>query len=183
METIRPPFGGLILINLRNQVYQQGKCHTNTACHSRSREADMELWHFLQKGFLYFIQKNPKFLIFQSALEKSTQILGKTEIKKTTQQFFLKSLATADDFNICPNYLFHFYCTSTWSLKSSIQQKPRFIFHIPEILYLKFMLFFPLFKLQPQLQLLQSSPVHCILGILELNDLVKNCSKLVEKYL
>lgn len=45
------------------------------------------------------------------------------------------------------------------------------------------MLFFPLFKLQPQLQLLQSSPVHCILGILELNDLVKNCSKLVEKYL
>lgn len=51
------------------------------------------------------------------------------------------------------------------------------------LLYLKLTLFFPLFKLQPQLQLLQSSSVHCILGILELNDLIKNSSKLVEKYL
>lgn len=79
------------------------------------------------------------------------------------------------------SFLLHCYMVS----KILHISKASIHFHILEMsfLYLKLTLFFPLFKLQPQLQLLQSSSVHCILGILELNDLVKNCSKLIEKYL
>lgn len=81
---------------------------------------------FFAKGFYLLPLKEP----WISHPSKSTREIRfwARQIKNTTQKFCLKSLANADDFYICPNYIFHFYCTSTWYLKSSINQKPQFIF-------------------------------------------------------
>lgn len=104
METIRPP---LVIVQHIKEIMFISKASVTPTLHV--------ILAVGRQAWSYGI-----FLILQSPLEKSTQILGKTEIKNTTRQFCLKSLATADDFYICPHYLFHFYCTSTWSLKSSI---------------------------------------------------------------